>query len=306
MNCPKCGAENINGSSFCVKCGANLKELQSNDSINNSSINGPAIQPTFNEPLNQPIQQPMNNQQYMGQPIQQPINNQQYMEQTANIVSTAPLNYFLYMANAVLKPVNNFKKEEAKFNNPKTSFILALLVSVLMIIVNTVKTIFTAVRTVSYTYYNSKTVWNWDNIKDIKWLDVIGKNLLIYVGIILAITIVFYFGGLVVKKQLSFVKSLAISATSMIPAVVGMMILAPLCGLVWDKLNMVLTIFGLVYSIVVLYELIDNQLNLKGDQRVYFNLVCFGILAIAGYYVYVQVFVSSITSGMENILDFFN
>ena len=29
MICPNCNSNNIEGSSFCVKCGANLKEIQS-------------------------------------------------------------------------------------------------------------------------------------------------------------------------------------------------------------------------------------------------------------------------------------
>ena len=42
MICPKCGNENINGSTFCIKCGINLKELVSNQNINqqnNENVN---------------------------------------------------------------------------------------------------------------------------------------------------------------------------------------------------------------------------------------------------------------------------
>ena len=38
MTCPKCGANNIDGSSFCIKCGANLKELQNSTPIDTTNI----------------------------------------------------------------------------------------------------------------------------------------------------------------------------------------------------------------------------------------------------------------------------
>ncbi len=72
MLCSKCGAENISGSTFCIKCGANLKEIQSmNGNTNTAPINEQVTPPTFVEPQIQPMQQSINNQQF----VQQPMNN---------------------------------------------------------------------------------------------------------------------------------------------------------------------------------------------------------------------------------------
>ena len=121
MNCPKCGAENINGSTFCIKCGTNLKELQS---INDAPINEQV------EAQNQPIQQPTNQ------------------------VSIVSLNYFMYFIAILLKPFQCFKEEETKLNHAKTSVLLTLIVSGIMTFANMVKTIFTTVRVASYTLTN--------------------------------------------------------------------------------------------------------------------------------------------------------
>lgn len=63
MICPKCGANNIDGSSSCFICGTNLKDIQSLQQVNQI-----------------PIQNGENNyqQQLMQQNInsEQPINNQ--------------------------------------------------------------------------------------------------------------------------------------------------------------------------------------------------------------------------------------
>lgn len=60
MICPKCGAENINGSTFCVKCGTNLNGQASNN-MNYTPIQNEQIQqPIIGQPTEQ-LQQPTNN-----------------------------------------------------------------------------------------------------------------------------------------------------------------------------------------------------------------------------------------------------
>ena len=285
MNCSNCGTYNNPQSKFCIKCGSALNGDIFNQNISSSQ--------NYQQPIQPQIQQPVNNVQ-----IDQNI-------QTEN-VSTAPLNYFMYLIAILLKPFQCYKEEESKLNNGTTSFILALIVTIAMTLLNLIQTIISTVRIPNYSLLDKITYsWQWDNLKYIKWVEVIGKNFLIYAGIILAITIVFYFGGLVLKKQLSFVKSLSISTTSVIPAVCGVMILSPILGMIWSPLSMVCTIIGLVYSLIILYELMNNELNLEKDKKIYFNFVCFGILAIAGYYAYMKLFMAPLTNELDNILDFF-
>lgn len=288
MNCTNCGTYNNPQSKFCIRCGKVLNV----DNLNQS--NG----------LNQNVN-PQQNYQYQTQiQMQQPINNVQAAQSVS--VNSAPLNYFMYLIAILIKPFQCYKEEENKLNNSKTSIILTLIVTVVMTLSNLIQTILYTVRVESFSLMNDSTYsWQWDNLKDIKWLEVIGKNFLIYAGIILAITIVFYLGSLVVKKQLSFIKSLSISATSAIPAVCGAMILSPILGMIWSPLSMVFTIVGLVYSLIILYEFMNNELNLEKDKKIYFNLVCFGILIISGYYAYMKLFMSSLTGGLDNILDLF-
>jgi len=304
MKCLNCGAENINGSTFCIKCGTNLKETQSINNMNATPFNEQPAQTQYTEPQNQSVQ-PVQTQytEPQNQSVQQPMNNQQSFKSNGN---SAPLNYLMYIIAILLKPIKCFREEETKLNDSKTSFILALIITLAMTVFNMIKTIFTTVRVASYSWKGGYTYsWQWDNLKNIKWLELIGKNFLIYACIILAITLVFYLGSLIVKKQLSFIKSLAIATTSIIPAVVGIMILSPLGGLIWSPLSIVFMVAGAVYTLVILYELMNSELKLEGDVKIYFNLACLGILAVAGYYAYMKLFMSSIPGGLENILDVF-
>lgn len=305
MICPNCGANNIYGSSFCIKCGLNLKQQLQTNNVNSISIQN---------------EKPMNNQpaqtiQQQNQPIQQqsqPIYNNEIKnnyEQSINNVNASPepLNYLMYIIGILTKPFKQFKEEESKLNNPKNSFILALIITVFMTIINLFKIIFSTVRVASYSWTKGYTYeWQWDNLKNIKWIEVIGKNFLIYVSVIFLVALVFYLGSLIIKKQLSFIKSLSITATSVIPAVFGIMILSPLGGMIWSHLSIIFSAVGGIYTLIILYELINNELQLEGDKKVYFNLICFGIIAVAGYYAFMKLFTSSISSGFDNLLDLFN
>ncbi len=121
MICPKCGKENIDGSTFCIKCGINLKEEQANNNnFNNTSINEPGVQSNDMNYQNPQMQQAMNNiqsinnQQVMAQPNQQNINyinNAEILNQSnGNIQNNSNLNY-----NNVLNTNNKQKKNSLIF-----------------------------------------------------------------------------------------------------------------------------------------------------------------------------------------------
>lgn len=299
MICPNCGTTNIDGSSFCIKCGSSLQVMQQTP-----------INPIPNQNVEQ-VQQPMMQPE---QPVIQQNYNQNIVEPQINSqnsnVSTASLNYLMYILAVLTKPIKGFKDEEAKLNNTKTAFIFTLIVTAAMTIINLFKTIISVVRVYDFSFSKGDTYsWQWENLKDIKFVEVIGKNFLIYACAILSIAIVFYIGSLIIKKQLNFIKSLSIATTSIIPAVIGFMILSPLGNLIWEPLSIIFSVAGLTYSLIILYELINNELKLEGDMKVYFNLACFGLLIFAGYFAYMKLFMPSVSSGINEVndlLDFFN
>lgn len=337
MNCPNCGTLNNQNSKFCIKCGNQLSTNDAEQMIsipinepvstishsennmypgeqiqsNNSDMN--YMKSEYNQStqnINSTDYQSNDNVGIQGNVYQRPVYTQTTTQQSVNSgssnVSTAPLNYLMYIIAVLIKPFKSFKDEETKLNNTKQSFILALIISGAMTIINLIKTIFSTVRVVSYSWTKGYTYsWEWDNLKNIKWLEVIGKNFLIYAGIILAIALVFYLGSLIVKKELNFVKSLSIASTAIIPVVIGAMIISPLVGKIWNPLSVVFTVVSGTYSLIILYELMNDKLKLDEDIKIYFNVVCLGILAVAGYYVYMKLLMSSVTDGLNGLLDLF-
>lgn len=288
MVCQKCGTPNNDGSKFCIKCGNSLEVGVSNMTntinYNNQINNGVGVMPNNNF-------QPNNNLE--DEQIKQPINGS--------------LSYIVYILGILLKPIRNFKNEENKLSNSKIAFTLLLIVTSIMTLSTIIKTIISTVRVSSYNFFKGLTYsWEWKYLKDIEWLELIVKNFLIYAGIILAIAIVFYIASLIIKKNLSFIKTLSIAVSSVIPAVLGVMVLSPILGMIWSPLSMIVSSFALIYSFVILYELINGELNLDKDSKVYFNMICFGILLGIGYYIYMKLFMSSISGGLDGILDLFS
>ncbi len=324
MNCPKCGSQNISGSTFCIKCGANLKENivqtqqqiyeQSNNNVQNSEyVNLNTEQPTYN---NQPVEQPLNQsrQSYSQVQVNQtPVNQYQQPANEPAInninIDNRPLNYLMYIVAVLLKPVRCFKEEENKFNSAKTSIIFSSIVAVGIMLINLIKTMISTIfsKSFDYTTFKLKTSVDFSNLKDLDYLNLIGKQLLIYAGIIFVIALVYYLASLVVKKQVSFTKMLAVSATSVIPFTVLSMIVSPLLGKIWAPLSVISLVVGIVYSLLIFITLINKDITFEnGDSRIYFNLICLSILGSAGYYVYMKLLMSGIGSKVSDLLDLFS
>lgn len=300
MTCPKCGANNIDGSSFCIKCGANLKELAqqfvSTDNVGISIQNQQFAQQEQTVGNEQPMQQ---------QPI---YNNISSSAQSNTNVSNAQLNYLMYSVAILLRPFKCFKEEESKLSNTKTSLIFSSIVAGAMMLITLIKamiaTIFT--KTMDYSTFKYKTSIDFGRLKDLDWLSLIGKNLLIFACVIVAIALVYYIVSLIFKKSTTFIKMLSISATSLIPYIVLGMIVSPIIGKIWAPLSIFAMVIGAVYSLLIFINIMNEDLTFDSvDTKIYFHLICLSILGSAGYYLYMKLMVSSVSNNLNDLLNLF-
>lgn len=333
MTCSKCGTQNVENSKFCIKCGNSLNTNFSQNNfqnLNQQLYNNSDVQPvqptnsivdnqssnTFNNlasSYNESVQQVQNfnydatvNSAPQSNIITQPINQNSANTNTNLGNDKMSFTAYLFVILAViLKPFTAFKEELNKFNTFKNSLLVSLIVSGAATIITLLKTMYSAVRVSSYSYSGTTKSWVWGNLKEINYIKTIGINLLIYLGIILAIAVVYYLASLIIKKQVSFSKFLGISALSIVPFVVCYLVVAPLLAMIYAPLNMAITIIGTVYTIILVYETINSEISLDGNTKYYFNLICLSILSIAAYYLFVKVFKSSVSNGINDILNQF-
>lgn len=275
MICPKCSFENSEGSSFCIKCGLNLNAAISQG--NNSQTNPQTM-------------------------VQQ--NNQQKFEE----VKKTAVHYFKYSKDVLLNPYKTFKNKEQELSNTKNALIFSGIVSLVMMLItlltNMISSIF--VKEISAKTFKYHTVVKFSELGDLNYLTLIGRNLLIYAGIIVVMALVYYIVGLIFKKDSKFTKLLSISATSVIPFIALGMIISPIVNLIWQPLSLVATVAGLVYSILIFINLIKEEIKFEDkDLKIKFHLICLTILGTIGYYLYTKLFMSVIGSEINDFLNMF-
>lgn len=290
MNCPNCGNFNNQGSKFCINCGNVLNTNSSNDT-------------TAAEFQNQSYQQPINNQQMVNQSYQQPV-----VQPQANIGGTAVFNFFMYIIFVLIKPFENFKNNESKLCKTKNSLILGGIVAGAMVVINLIKSMISVVFTKAFDYstFKYKTVFQIENLKNLDYLSLIFKNLLIYAAIIVVIALVYYLASLVAKKQVSFIKFLSISITSIIPYVLVGMVVAPILGKIWVVLSFVCMIVSILYSIIIFISLINEEIKFeKKDSLIYFHLICISMLVVSMllvYYLFIYVVAGGILGQISGLI----
>lgn len=323
MLCNTCGTQNPEGSKFCMKCGNVFTNVNANQSLNDNNVSNMntttnmGVNPSYNG-INQNAQfeNTINQNTNMAN---QNINNSynsninQGMNYNTNVVSNnvnatviqtksdqiGTLNIFAFIIAVILKPISSFKESVQKLEKQKNSIVLTIVLAIVMMIANLAKTVINTVR--EYNYFKGTYSWNWDNLKDFKWFSVIGKNFLIYLCAFLIIAGVFYLVSLIFKKTLPYLKSLAIVVSAFIPGVIGGMIVGPLLSFIYTPLSVLIIALSIVYSITILYELINDELKLESDQKVYFNIVCYGVIIVIGYFAFTKLIASNLNNPLKVI-----
>lgn len=270
MNCKNCGTVNEPGSRFCVGCG---QVIESNE------VSQPVVEPVMQPQMQQPV----------SQPVAQPTIKNNVGE------SVAFKDYFTLMLNGFIKPGTAIKEKLGKYNVFKNSIILASIISVIATLINLIYTMYITVKVSSY--FGSETEWNFEALKELDYVQLIVKQLILYIGIIFIIASVYYVAGLIAKKQANYSKLVAISALGLVPFVAFMNILSPILGLFSTVLPAFMILIGLLYTFIFMYEGINKELKLEGDVKHYLNTACIIIILLAYAFFIGMMGLDSISTG---------
>lgn len=299
--CSNCGTSNVVNAKFCIKCGTSLQPQSVNENQDtnvdyNIEIKSVNDEQNINSVNPNNFQQPLQQQNYNNM-------NNTYNSQSTNIVGS--LNYFSYILGALLKPFDKFKSEENKLNEIKNVSILALIVVGAMTIIRLITTMISAVRVTSF--WSNEVKWVWDNLKEVHYFKVIGQSLLIYAGILVTVAGVHFLANLVIKKDAKFVKLLGATTTAFIPFAICSSILSPLFSMIYTPLGICVTVIGLIYSLIILLELINELINIEdANVRIYFHLICLSIIFIGGGLVAYKLILGSLTSSLGSLGSLFS
>lgn len=296
--CSQCGTSNTSNTKFCIKCG---NSLQSNF-VETPSVSVPNVEQNINPMPTQSVDNSM--QQNINNSIQQPIYNNVSANVQSTPVITGKFNFFQYIIGAVLKPFDRFKKNEENLSNFKNVGILSLIVVGFMTIIGLITTMINTVRVTSF--WTDEVKWVWENLKGIEYFKVIGQSLLIYAGVLLAISGVYFLASLVIKKEAKFPKLLGATVTAFTPFAIATSMLSPLLSLIYSPLGIYITIVGFVYTLVILLELMNELIKIENkNTRIYFHLTCLSLLIIGGGFIAYKLILGSLSSGLGGLSSLF-
>ena len=298
MICSNCGSFNTEGTNFCVECGQSITPIQNNNNLQQTTVETTNVTTPIQTQVNY-----TNTIQNAGIGVNQIPNP----EVKNSNVSLSFSEYFFIILAVILKPFTSLKEELGKFDNFKNSFIMSIIISAIATLVKLVTTMYSTVRVKNYNWSSgdNESTWVWENLKELDYLQLIGKTFLIFLGVILVIAAVYYIASLIIKKQPNFSKLLCISTVSLVPMLMCYLVISPLLSLIWLELAVPTIIIGAIYTIVLLYEGMNNEVGVEGNEKYYFNLVCLSLLAIAGYYFYSRLIIGNVTSELEDLTNFF-
>ena len=278
MTCPKCGNENNEISSFCVKCGANLKEVKNEgkeDIAAQTDVNMKSVEKVPNS-------------------VESPSK------------SSSPFNYIKFIIAFLIAPFKGFKDNEEYLSKTKNSLIIGGGAAIIMMLINLLTNMINAIfaKTFDYSTFSYKTKVDFGRLGNLDYGSLIFKNLLVYAGIIAGIAVVYFLFAMVFKKKANYIKLLSATAVSLLPTIIGAMLLAPILGKIWAPIGIVISIASIVYTAAILITLINNQVTIENKNNIiYYHGMSLTVLLTAGYYILVNLLLGSITNGASNILN---
>jgi len=271
----------------------------------------PEVDMNHNEEIkeHEPVAEPMMEREPVVEEERPPMPTPPPPAPTPAKASVGSLNYIQFVIAVLLKPITTMKKEVNKFEDVKNTLIFAGLVAGITTIVNLIKIIFNTVYTPAFAGFmgfgERKAEWDWSDLSNLKWGEAIFKNLIIFVGVLVAITLVYFLAGLILKKQTNFLRLLGIASVAVIPAALCMFIISPLLGMIYSPLGFGASIIGGIYTLLLLIDSVNRELSLEdNDMKLFVNIGCLSILVIAGYYAFMKFFLS-IPGGLGDLLDLF-
>lgn len=208
------------------------------------------------------------------------------------------VDYFKVMGLIFIKPFTTIKERAIQLSNIKNSGIIALIMVAIITIMNLIKNMFNAVVVKSYSFWEDtySTKIEFSNLEHLNYLEILGGTFITWIAIIAIIAGVYYIAGLIIKKATNFPKMLGIATLSVIPFVASLLILSPILSLVYSFLGTLSIIIGFVYTLIILYEVMNAEAQLEGNEKCYYNLICLSIIISASTYIYMNIVLSSISS----------
>lgn len=210
---------------------------------------------------------------------QEPTLAKQEVKQENNIKLESKFNLFLYVFKSFIKPYDEYKSNEETLSKPKNNLLIALVIILAYTVFSLFGTMISAVRETGF--FSSDVTWVWSNLKNVPYIKHIFITFILYAVILYTISGVYFLAGLVMKKEVNFMKISSAVLTSFIPITLISVFINITSWFLPALLTILISVFAGIYSVLIFLELMNDQTKIENNNnKIYFNLSCISILFV--------------------------
>ena len=197
------------------------------------------------------------------------------------------MNCLTFILAVALKPINALKSKIKDYSDFKSTGVLVLFVALAKMIINLLGTMITTVFVKQTNFFSGETklVVSFENLKDLKYFDLIVKNLFWSIVVIAAVAGVYYIVSMIMKKETNYFKLAAITAVAFVPVYAAGFV-SIIVAYIYAPLSAFIIFAACIYSFLIFIHAIDNEVEFKdADFKVFFHTICLTVIFIVTYYV---------------------
>lgn len=267
MKCVKCGENNKDGASFCSKCGSKLeaKKEDKKEKVEVEEKNDDVV--------------------------------------TVSIDTKEAKNFFVYLKDVFVSPAKTTKKALKKVKTTQDAFMLSLFVTLTALVINLVVNMVSCIFVKQYSFLEgTKLVVDFAQIGKLDYISLIFKAFAFIAVIILGIASVYYIATLVLKKEVPYRKFLIVSTNAFIPMAFVTLLICPIVSIISAPVSSCLALLALLYMGFILVSGMNSLVEIEDtDRKMYFHLVCLGILMIAFYFITTEILVDAAVGALGSL-----
>jgi len=264
MKCPNCGNELSDTAKFCTSCGTSITvapvadEAPAAEPQPSAEPEAPAAEPEIapEAPAAEAVAAEAPKQEPQPQPAPQAEKKESAM---------LPFDqFFKTLFNASTKPFTGVIEEKERYTSFVNSAILSAIVIIVLTILRSIVNCITGL------------------IID-PWFGFFSAFLSFFFSLVMFAMLTFglagayYIAGTILKEKWNYSKLLSIAAMSVGVGYIIRSVIAPFCSLIYGNFGTGISMAGLVYMILMLYEGVNAETGLTGNKKIYVHAACLGI-----------------------------
>lgn len=186
------------------------------------------------------------------------------------------VSYFKNLFSFVTKPVSFLKGKNKLDDNGKAFTYAGISVGMMWIANIIMKLIYAGIFSAKL----SSKIFRINFLKYLSFPKIILLNLVIFAAIIFGLAGIITLAGVITKKKVKYTKMLSLVSMAIIPYAIGAIVLYTLFSTFSLALAFIFGVLGLMYTIILIVSIINNELELDGDKKIYVNAIIFCVLAV--------------------------